>query len=579
MYQLRDYQQTAVDNTIKYFRKKKEPAVIVLPTGAGKSLVIAELARIAKGRVLVLAHVKELVEQNHSKYAAYDLEAGIYSAGLNKKQSSQKVIFGSIQSVARAALSFFENFSLLIIDECHRVSFDDQSQYFSVINSLKKNNPHLCVLGLTATPYRLGLGWIYNFNDKGEIKTQDKRFFKHCVYELSLRHLIKENFLTPPVKINIPVTSYDFSELTNGNKNFTTAEIEKVLQEQRRLTPLIIKNIIDITENYQRQGVIIFSSTIKHAEEILSYLPTDQSRIVIGDTEELQRDKIVEDFKNKKFKYLVNVSVLTTGFDAPHVDVIAILRPTESIALYQQIIGRGLRISENKKDCFILDYTGMGHDIYAPEIGEKRPDSEAVAVVVDCPKCDFQNNFWGKVDEFDEVIEHFGRKCQGAVLDQSTYEYTPCNHRFRFKRCEKCFAENDITARQCAECGNMLIDADAKLKQAKLSKNAHVLRPENIELLEKVDKNGNNYLDVRYYDHDSQYLSELHYLNNQTSIKKFNINFLRSHLRRPEKAFKMNSIKEVITNQRGLRMPAFVIGRKQGKFWRITEKIFIEELS
>src|SRR4249920_2844241 len=102
MYQLRDYQQTAVDNAVKYFQKKREPAVVVLPTGAGKSLVIAELARIAKGRVLVLAHVKELVEQNFAKYAALGLEAGIHAAGLARKDRDEKVIFGSIQSVARA---------------------------------------------------------------------------------------------------------------------------------------------------------------------------------------------------------------------------------------------------------------------------------------------------------------------------------------------------------------------------------------------------------------------------------------------------------------------------------------------
>ncbi|MEC7183712.1 MAG: DEAD/DEAH box helicase family protein, partial [Bdellovibrionota bacterium] len=122
MYKLRPYQQEAVENSINYFKKKRDPAVIVLPTGAGKSLVIAELAKIAKGRVLILAHVKELVEQNHEKYISYGLEAGIYSAGLNQKESSQKAIFGSIQSVARVEDSFFNGFTLLIIDECHRVS-------------------------------------------------------------------------------------------------------------------------------------------------------------------------------------------------------------------------------------------------------------------------------------------------------------------------------------------------------------------------------------------------------------------------------------------------------------------------
>ena len=123
----------------------------------------------------------------------------------------------------------------------------------------------------------------------------------------------------------------------------------QILKSQKRLTPFIINNIVDITEKFKRQGVMIFSSSVKHAEEIMTYLPKDDSRIVIGDTDMTERNEIVEDFKKKKFKYLVNVSVLTTGFDAPHVDVIAILRPTESNSLYQQIIGRGLRLSPGKK--------------------------------------------------------------------------------------------------------------------------------------------------------------------------------------------------------------------------------------
>ena len=174
MYKLRDYQQQAVQNTIQYFRIRRDPAVIVLPTGAGKSLVIAELARIANGRVLVLAHVKELVEQNYEKYKSYNLEAGIFSASLGKKDWDQKVIFGSVQSVARAPDEFFNNFSLLVIDECHRVAEEGSTQYQDVIKKLNERNPKLCILGLTATPYRLGLGWIFETSAEGETKTDKK---------------------------------------------------------------------------------------------------------------------------------------------------------------------------------------------------------------------------------------------------------------------------------------------------------------------------------------------------------------------------------------------------------------------
>ncbi len=578
MYKLRPYQQQAVNETLRFFKKKRDPALIVLPTGAGKSLVVAELARVAKGRVLVLAHVKELVEQNHSKYESYNLKAGIYSAGLDRKDTKEKVIFGSIQSVARAPKSFFKDFSLLIVDECHRINVDDDTQYAQVIKLLQEFNPSICILGLTATPYRLGYGWIYEYNHLGEVKSQRSRFFKRCVFELPLDYMIKNKYLTEPVKIDIPVTCYDFSELSELGRMYTTQEVEDLISKQKRLTPLIIKNIIDIVETYKRKGVMIFSSSVKHAQEIMEHLPEGDAKMVIGDTETIERDQIIQEFKDKKFKYLVNVSVLTTGFDAPHVDVIAILRPTESVSLYQQIVGRGLRLEEGKEDCFILDYTGMGHDIFTPEISDKRPTSQCVAVQIPCPECGFENDFWGLVDYEGHVTEHYGRKCRGAILDEETLDYVPCGFRFRFKICNVCGQENDITARECSQCKEVLIDADAKLKQAKLSKNAHILKPDSVEFVEQFDKKGNPYLQVRYYDFDAKYLSEVFYLNNQMSVKKFNINFLRSHLRRPEFQLEISSPDEVIRISPLLRTPAFIIARKQDKFWKITEKIFIEEM-
>jgi DNA repair protein RadD len=578
MYKLRHYQQEAVDNTVRYFQRKRDPAVIVLPTGAGKSLVIAELAKIAKGRVLVLAHVKELVEQNWEKYKSYGLEAGIFSASLGKKDWEQKAIFGSIQSVARAPDEFFNGFSLLIIDECHRVAEEGATQYQEVIQKLKQNNPGLCILGLTATPYRMGMGWLYEYSHKGEIKTEQKRFFKQCVYELPLSYMIKNKFLTQPVKIDIPVTCYDFSELTEKNRMYTMAEVEELLKNQKRLTPLIVNNIVDITQRFDRKGVMIFSASVKHAQEILSHLPEGEARLVVGDTDMASRDQIIEDFKHKKFKYLVNVSVLTTGFDAPHVDVIAILRPTESNSLYQQIVGRGLRLEPGKTDCFVLDYTGMGHDIFTPEISDKRPSKETVPVNIECPQCGLENNFWGLVDHDGNVIEHFGRKCRGATQDPATMKISACGFRFRYKLCHACGAENDITARECNKCQATLIDADAKLKQAKLSKNAHVLTPEKITFDERLDKYSNPYLEVRYYDSDAQYVSEAHFFSNPSSVKKFNINFLRSHLKMPELAIDIKVPQDVIKNQKQLRLPSFVIARKQDKFWKITEKVFAEEL-
>lgn len=571
MYQLRPYQKEAVDCTIKHFREEKHPAVIVLPTGAGKSLVIAELARIARGRVLVLAHVKELVEQNHNKYESYELSAGIYSAGLSRKDKGEKVIFGSIQSVANANEDFFVNFSLLIIDECHRVSMEGETQYFQVINNLKAKNPELCILGLTATPYRLGLGWIYNYHKpKKDLKTEEERFFKKCIYELSIGYMIKNKFLTPPIKIDSPVACYDFSSLELKNDRYSFKDIESVLKDQKRITPVIIANIIEMSK--ERSGVMIFTSSVAHAREILGLLPMG-SAMVTGETETEERDEIIADFKLRKIKFLVNVSVLTTGFDAPHVDVIAILRPTESVSLYQQIVGRGLRLSPGKTDCLILDYTGVGHDIFSPEIDDDRPSVNSVAVNVICPQCGHENDFWGIVEE-GEIVEHFGRKCKGALEDPLTHELEKCTYRFRFKRCDQCGEEQDIAARICSACNHLLVDNDKKLKDAMSLKDAHIMKPDSMIFEKSYDKKGQERLEVKYYDLDGEFLKETFYLNSPEDSRAFYFNFTRMHNKLPEKNIVIRSVGDVIANQKKFRMPIYVIARKQKHYWEIREKIF-----
>lgn len=573
MYELRPYQKDAVGAAVRHFQKLKDPCVVVLPTGAGKSLVIAELARIAKGRVLVLAHVKELVEQNHAKYASYGLEAGIYAAGLERKDKHEKVIFGSIQSVARAGADFFKSFSLLVIDECHRVSMDEDTQYGQVIRRLRAVNPALCVLGLTATPYRLGLGWIYNFHARGVMRTDEERLFKRCVYELSLDFMIRNKYLTPPVKIDAPVAAYDFSSLKlKGGTRFNMSEVEDLLKDQARVTPGIVGNIVDMAKD--RAGVMLFTSTVRHAEEILEHLPPEAAAIVVGDTPSAERDSIIQRFKARELKFLVNVSVLTTGFDAPHVDLIAILRPTESVSLYQQIVGRGLRLSDGKADCLILDYTGLGHDLFKPEIDEDKPSEESVPVQVECPACGHLNDFWGLVDDDGELVEHFGRKCRGAAEDPVTSVVTPCAFRFRYKTCGACGAENDIAARVCSGCGKLLVDTDKKLREAMALKDAHVMRPDSMLMDVTRDKKGNDRLEVRYYDADGEFLREFFYLGGPADERAFYYNFLRMHLRIPERPPTVRSPDDAIRHINLFRMPLFVIARKKTHFWEIREKIF-----
>lgn len=582
MYTLRPYQADSVKAVIHYFRKHSTPAVIVLPTGAGKSLVIAELARLAKGRVLVLAHVKELVEQNHAKYEGYGLKGAIFSAGLGRKETDQQVVFASVQSVVRNLDSFKNQFSLLVIDECHRVPDDKNSSYQKVITHLRELNPGIKVLGLTATPYRLGMGWIYQYHTRGQVRTEESRFFRDCIFELPIRYLLDENFLTPARMMDAPVLSYDFSQLKPANTGrYKEAEMDMVIDKAKRATPQIVEQIIQYAR--ERKGVMIFAATVRHAQEIHGLLPEGETAIVIGDTPTPERDAIIQAFKNREIKYLVNVSVLTTGFDAPHVDLIAILRPTESVSLYQQIVGRGLRLSEGKNECLVLDYAGNSYDLYQPEVGDPKPDSTSEIITIPCPACGFNNNFWGKLDSNGFLLEHFGRRCQGYFEDEDTGEREHCGYRFRSKYCGECGADNDIAARICHECDATLVDPDKKLKEALNLKDALIFECTEMDLSVFKSNDGKSQLKVTYSGEPYQgeghaLVHEFWSLNTKKQKQTFKDQFVRPHLADKHRPFEEASPTRVVANQHRFRLPQFVIARKSGRFWKLRDKIFEDEL-
>ncbi|UPR46405.1 DEAD/DEAH box helicase [Vibrio cyclitrophicus] len=577
MYTLRPYQADSVKSVIHYFRKHQTPAVLVLPTGAGKSLVIAELARLAKGRVLVLAHVKELVEQNHEKYEGYGLKGSIFSAGLGRKETDQQVVFASVQSVVRNLDSFSNQFSLLVIDECHRVPDEKTSSYQKVITHLRENNSGIKVLGLTATPYRLGMGWLYQYHTRGQVRSEEPRFFRDCIFELPIRYLLDEGFLTPARMIDAPVLSYDFSQLKPASTGrYKEAELDMVIEQSKRATPQIVDQIIHLAQD--KLGIMVFAATVRHAQEILGLLPEGEASIVIGDTPTLERDQIINDFKERKIKFLVNVSVLTTGFDAPHVDLIAILRPTESISLYQQIVGRGLRLSPGKKECLVLDYAGNSYDLYQPEVGDPKPDSDSEIITIPCPACGFNNNFWGKLDSNGFLLEHFGRKCQGYFTDEDTGEREHCNYRFRAKYCGECGADNDIAARICHECDATLVDPDKKLKEALNLKDALVFECLEMDLNVLKDDKGKSQLKVTYRGENQAQVHEFWSLTTKKQKQNFKDQFVRPHLADRHRPFEEASPTKVVAHQHRFRPPQFVIARKVGRFWKMRDKIFEDEL-
>lgn len=569
-FKLRPYQREAVEATLKHFRQSDESAVIVLPTGAGKSLVIAELARLARRKILVLTHVKELVEQNHAKYQSYGLAGGVFSAGLKRKENHHQVTFASVQSVSANLDQFRDEYSLVIIDECHRVSGDETSQYQRIIELLRQQNDSLKVLGLTATPYRLAMGWIYRYHYRGFVRSEEEKPFQHCIYELPLSYMINRGYLTRPELVNAAVAQYDFSALAQDRfGEYAEKDVNQLLRKHKRVTRAIIEQVMELAAD--RQGAMIFAATVDHAREITGYLPEHETALVTGATDLNERSLLIQRFKQRQLKYLVNVSVLTTGFDAPHVDFIAILRPTQSVSLYQQIVGRGLRLDEGKQDCLVIDYAGNHVNLHHPEVGEPKPNPDSEPVQVFCPGCGFANIFWGKTDDDGRVIEHYGRRCQG-LQEHTDTRRQQCDYRFRFKECPHCGGENDIAARNCHQCHKAIIDPDDQLRDALKLKDAMVIRCAGITLSARDSKTGSK-LKVTYHGEDGEELNESFDFSKPAQRTVFNKLFGRRFANgQAPKAF--SRIDEVLEIQTLMPAPDFVIARKQKHYWQVQERVF-----
>ena len=274
--------------------------------------------------------------------------------------------------------SYFANG--VLVHNCHGMTPTVQF----IIDQLREMNHRVRVLGLSATPYRLGQGWIFRMDENGKPMEQARDpYFMARVYKVGAHELIQQGFLTPPVIGAINADSYDTLGMTlNSRGQFDKAEIDRAYHGHGRKTSRIIADVIN--QSRDRAGVMIFAATVQHAHECMASLPPGLSSIVTGKTPKAERADIIRRFKARQLKYLVNVSVLTTGFDAPHVDVIAILRATESVGLLQQIIGRGLRIDDDKDDCLILDYAENldrhcpDGDVFSPEIKMSFASGESV---------------------------------------------------------------------------------------------------------------------------------------------------------------------------------------------------------
>lgn len=401
MITLRPYQQAAVDGIYHWFETSKCNPLVVVPTGGGKSLIIAAFVKSVldqwpKERILVLTHVKELIAQNEQQMLRWWPEAptGVYSAGLRRRELDQPVTFAGIQSVYNKAKQI-EWADLVIVDECHLIPRDGDGRYQQLLNDLGAINSNLKVIGLTATPYRTGEGRL----DDGK-----GRMFAGIAYNCDLAGLILDGYLSR-IRSKAAKAQIDTSELHIRGGEF----IESEMQAAAMLDGGVQRQCQEIvSRSTGRRSWLVFCCGIDHANAVAEELRTVHGKrvaTVFGHTPREERDSMLVAYKAGEIDAVANCNVLTTGFDAPQTDLIALLRPTMSPVLYVQMVGRGLRRAEGKDDCLVLDFGGNFErhgpidsiNVRAPGAGGPAPtkvcpecDEVVLAGVAECPACGYE---------------------------------------------------------------------------------------------------------------------------------------------------------------------------------------------
>lgn len=392
---LRPYQQEAIDAVYDHLRNRNDNPCVVLPTGSGKTPVISTVCRDAvtkwDGRVLVLAHVKELLQQAADKLQviAPDISFGIYSAGLNSRDTKEPVIIAGIQSVYERACEL-GCFDLILIDECHLIPESGEGRYRTFIKDAKVVNPNVRVIGFTATPYRMSSGMICG----------QQNILNRVCYEKGVKELIREGFLSP-LHTKVPAQKIDCSNLHIRAGEFVNAEVAELFDDEDAVHYIcndIIKHARD------RKAILVFANDVAQAniaQNKLQKLTGEEVGLITGETPSGERAELIARFQRKPaglfqepnpLRWLVNVNVLTTGFDAPNVDCVAIARPTASPGLYYQMVGRGFRICDGKTDCLVLDYGSNIHrhgPVDAIRVKNASGGGGGPAPVRECPQCHF----------------------------------------------------------------------------------------------------------------------------------------------------------------------------------------------
>lgn len=382
---LRDYQQRAIDELHNYLEKFDGNPCLVLPTGSGKSHIVAEICRHSvqtwpDTRILMLTHVKELIEQNASKMldAWPSAPLGIYSAGL-KQRNFDSITFAGIQSV-RDRAGEIGHIDLIIVDECHLINHNAEGGYRKIIDQLTTINPYLRVIGLTATPYRLGHGEIH----KGDA------IFDDLLDDIApIPALIEKGFLSV-LKSKLTGTHFNLDNVKKRGGEFVESDLQRAVDDHE-VTTDIVSEVIRYAQD--RKHWLFFCAGVKHAYAMRDSLKSQgvSAETITGSTPADERQDIISKFKSGMIQALTNANVLTTGFDYPDIDLIALCRPTMSPGLYVQMVGRGMRPKSHADDCMVLDFAEViqrhGPITHVTPPSKKNGNGNGEAPVKICAQC------------------------------------------------------------------------------------------------------------------------------------------------------------------------------------------------
>lgn len=382
---LRDYQQRAIDQLYDWFRAGNAGnPCLVLPTGSGKSHIVAALCKDAlqswpETRVLMLTHVKELIEQNAEKMRQHwpGAPMGIYSASIGRKDLGEPITFAGIQSV-RSRASELGHIDLVLIDECHLVNHNNEGGYRHLLSELQAINPALRVVGLTATPYRLGHGLI----------TDEPAIFADLIEPVSIEELVFRGYLSK-LRSKVTEARLDVSGVKKRGGEYIEADLQRAVDTADQ-NDAVVREVISRAGD--RKAWLFFCTGVDHARHVAEVLQEYEiaAACVTGDTPKAERAAILAAFKSGKLRALTNANVLTTGFDYPDIDLIAMLRPTMSPSLYVQMAGRGMRPKSHTDHCLVLDFAGvveMHGPITAVQPPKKAGSGEGEAPVKVCDTC------------------------------------------------------------------------------------------------------------------------------------------------------------------------------------------------